>query len=186
MRQTEIGTKDPGSESVKDESRHPRIWISPELIHPQCRWGGGGSRMGTGSRDCTVTLISVEAAPHPALPQRGPRPSIRARTHGLEAPAPSRLATVLPGPDRSGVAGVLSLRVHASWRHRSPSPAPTCKAQRRLRGWAGRSDPRGLVRFSAQELPPSAARPDPSRSGVVSSPPWPAPCCRLGDDVPPS
>lgn len=116
MRQTEIGTKDPGSESVKDESRHPRIWISPELINPQCRWGGGGSRMGTGSRDCTVTLISVEAAPHPALPQRGPRPSIRARTHGLEAPAPSRLATVLPGPDRSGVAGVLGLRVHASWR----------------------------------------------------------------------
>lgn len=45
MRQIEIGTKDPGSESVKDESRHPKIWISSELIHSV---GGEGAVVGWG------------------------------------------------------------------------------------------------------------------------------------------
>lgn len=126
--------------------------------------------MGIGSRDSTVTLISIEAAPLPALPQRCPRPSIRARTHGLEAPAPARLATVLPGPDRSGVAGVLDLRggVAAWYPHRSP-PARPRPAESSGVCVAGRGSLTHVGRFGSPCRNCLLLRLDPILPGPVSS-----------------
>lgn len=98
----------------------------------------------------TVTLISTEAAPQPALRRLGPKPSIRARTHGLEAPAPAGLATVPrgllaarwgegPGPARARVvARLLAPGTAPSTPARTAESSSVCAAGRSALTHVGR------------------------------------------------